>query len=70
VWSQFHSDLFGNGAGNAAYNLARYLMRNETEAEDVVPSAYVRAIGHFAGLRGGDGRVWLLMIVRNAATTG
>jgi len=51
---------------DAAYNLARYLMRNETEAEDVVQSAYVRAIGHFAGFRGGDGRAWLLMIVRNS----
>jgi len=51
---------------DAAYNLARYLMRNETEAEDVVQSAYVRAICHFAGFRGGDGRAWLLTIVRNS----
>jgi RNA polymerase sigma-70 factor (ECF subfamily) len=50
---------------DAAYNLARYLMRNEAEAEDVVQSAYVRAISHFAGFRGGDGRAWLLTIVRN-----
>jgi RNA polymerase sigma-70 factor (ECF subfamily) len=50
---------------DAAYNLARYLMRNEAEAEDVVQSAYVRAISHFAGFRGGDGRAWLLAIVRN-----
>jgi RNA polymerase sigma-70 factor (ECF subfamily) len=50
---------------DSAYNLARYLMRNETEAEDVVQSAYVRAISHFAGFRGGDGRGWLLTIVRN-----
>jgi RNA polymerase sigma-70 factor (ECF subfamily) len=51
---------------DSAYNLARYLMRNETEAEDVVQSAYLRAISHFAGFRGGDGRAWLLMIVRNS----
>jgi RNA polymerase sigma-70 factor, ECF subfamily len=51
---------------DAAYNLARYLMRNEAEAEDVVQSAYVRAISHFAGFRGGDGRAWLLTIVRNS----
>jgi RNA polymerase sigma-70 factor (ECF subfamily) len=51
---------------DAAYHLARYLMRNETEAEDVVQSAYVRAISHFGGFRGGDGRAWLLMIVRNS----
>jgi RNA polymerase sigma-70 factor (ECF subfamily) len=50
---------------NSAYNLARHLMRNETEAEDVVQSAYVRAIRHFAVLQGDDGRAWLLTIVRN-----
>ena len=51
---------------DAAYNLARWLMRNETEAEDVVQEAYLRAISHFAGFRGGDGRAWLLTIVRNS----
>jgi RNA polymerase sigma-70 factor (ECF subfamily) len=50
---------------DAAHSLARNLMRNEAEAEDVVQSAYVRAIRHFAGFRGGDGRAWLLMIVCN-----
>jgi RNA polymerase sigma-70 factor, ECF subfamily len=50
---------------DAAYNLARWLMRNETDAEDVVQEAYLRAISHFAGFRGGDGRAWLLTIVRN-----
>jgi RNA polymerase sigma-70 factor (ECF subfamily) len=50
---------------DAAYNLARYLMRNEAEAEDVVQSAYLRAISHFSSFRGGDGRAWLLTIVRN-----
>jgi RNA polymerase sigma-70 factor (ECF subfamily) len=49
----------------AAYNLARWLMRNQTEAEDVVQDAYLRAISHFAGFRGGDGRAWLLTIVRH-----
>ena len=49
----------------AAYNLARWLMHNETEAEDMVQEAYLRAISHFAGFRGGDGRAWLLTIVRN-----
>jgi len=51
---------------DSAFNLARYLMRNETEAEDVVQSAYLRAISHFASFRGGDGRAWLLTIVRNS----
>ena len=46
-------------------NLARWLMRNETAAEDLVQEAYLRAFSHFAGFRGGDGRAWLLTIVRN-----
>lgn len=50
---------------DAAYNLARWLMRNQTEAEDAVQDAYLRAIRHFATFRGGDGRAWLLAIVRN-----
>lgn len=50
---------------DAGFNLARYLMRNETEAEDVVQTAYVRAISHYACFRGGEGRAWLLKIVRN-----
>jgi RNA polymerase sigma-70 factor (ECF subfamily) len=50
---------------DAAHNLARWLMRNETEAEDLVQEAYLRAISHFTGFRGGDGRAWLLTIVRN-----
>ena len=50
---------------DAAYNLARWLMRNQTEAEDVVQDAYLRAIRPFADFRGGDGRAWLLTIIRN-----
>jgi RNA polymerase sigma-70 factor (ECF subfamily) len=50
----------------AAYNLARWLMRDETEAEDAVQEAYLRAISHFESFRGGDGRAWLLTIVRNS----
>jgi RNA polymerase sigma-70 factor, ECF subfamily len=51
---------------DAALNFARWLMRNETEAEDAVQEAYLRAITHLAAFRGGDGRAWLLKIVRNA----
>jgi RNA polymerase sigma-70 factor (ECF subfamily) len=54
---------------DAAYNLARWLMRNEAEAEDSVQEAYLRAISHFASFRGGDGRGWLLTIVRNTCYT-
>jgi RNA polymerase sigma factor (sigma-70 family) len=50
---------------DAAYNLARWLVRDQTEAEDAVQEAYLRAIRHFATFRGGDGRAWLLAIVRN-----
>ena len=51
---------------DAAYNLARWLMHDETEAEDMVQEAYVRVASHLAGFRGGDGRAWLLTIVRNS----
>jgi RNA polymerase sigma factor (sigma-70 family) len=51
---------------DAAYNLARWLLRNKTDAEDLVQEAYLRAFSHFSGFRGGDGRAWLLAIVRNA----
>lgn len=50
---------------DAAYNLARWLMRSEDEADDSVQEAYLRATIHFADFRGGDGRAWLLAIVRN-----
>jgi RNA polymerase sigma-70 factor (ECF subfamily) len=50
---------------DAAYNVARWLMRDETGAEDVVQDAYLRAISYFTGFRGGDARAWLLTVVRN-----
>ncbi|HSD11459.1 MAG TPA: sigma-70 family RNA polymerase sigma factor [Candidatus Binatia bacterium] len=50
---------------DAAYNLARWLLRNEQDAEDAVQDALLRAFRFFADLRGGDGRAWLLTIVRN-----
>lgn len=54
----------------AAYNLARWLTANGQDAEDVVQEAYLRAVRFFAGFRGGDGKAWLLTIVRNACYTG
>ena len=50
---------------NAAYNLARWLLRNEDDANDAVQEACLRALKFFGGFRGGDGRTWLLTIVRN-----
>ena len=54
---------------DAAYNLARWLTRDERDAEDVVQEAYLRAIKHFATFRGGNARPWLLTIVRNTFYT-
>jgi RNA polymerase sigma-70 factor, ECF subfamily len=54
---------------DAAYNLARWLTRDERDAEDIVQEAYLRAIRHFATFRGGNARPWLLMIVRNTFYT-
>ena len=51
---------------DAAYNLARWLTRNDHDAQDVVQEAYLRAFRFFDGLRGDDARAWLLAIVRNA----
>ncbi len=54
---------------DAAYNLARWLTRNDSDAEDVVQEAFLRAFKFFAGFRGPDGRSWLLRIVRNTYYT-
>ncbi len=54
---------------DAAYNLARWLTRNDTDAEDVVQEAFLRAFKFFSGFRGEDGRSWLLAIVRNTSYT-
>jgi RNA polymerase sigma factor (sigma-70 family) len=54
---------------DAAHNLARWLLRNEEDAQDVVQEAYLRAFRSFAGFRGSNGRAWLLTIVRNTSYT-
>ena len=51
---------------DAAFNYARWLTRNDVEAEDVVQDACVRAMRFFSSLRDGDARAWLFTIVRNA----
>lgn len=54
---------------DAAYNLARWLTRNERDAEDVVQEAFLRALRHYRTFKGGDARPWLLAIVRNTYYT-
>ncbi|HEV7402227.1 MAG TPA: sigma-70 family RNA polymerase sigma factor [Chthoniobacteraceae bacterium] len=54
---------------DAAYNLARWLIGDERDAEDVTQEACLRAFKFFSGFRGGDARAWLLTIVRRSAWT-
>ena len=54
---------------SAGYNLARWLTRNDQDAQDVVQEAYLRAARSFDRYRGGDPRSWLLTIVRNTCYT-
>jgi len=54
---------------DAAHNLARWLLRNEQDAQDVVQEAYLRAFRSFASFKSGNGRAWLLTIVRNTSYT-
>jgi RNA polymerase sigma factor (sigma-70 family) len=54
---------------DAAYNLARWLLRDDSVAEDAVQEACLRAYRHFASLRGDDARPWLLGIVRHTCFT-
>src|SRR5580704_17612463 len=54
---------------NAAYNLARWLTHNEHDAQDVVQEAYLRAFRFFDTYKGGDGKSWLLEVVRNTCFT-
>src|ERR1700687_5173645 len=50
---------------NDAYNLARWLMKNQEDAEDTVQESYLRAFRFFAGFQGTNFRAWFLRIVRN-----
>src|SRR5437660_2346038 len=54
---------------DAAHNLAKWLLRNEEDARDVVQEAYLRAFKSFGGFHGSNGRAWLLTIVRNTSYT-
>jgi RNA polymerase sigma-70 factor (ECF subfamily) len=54
---------------DAAHNLAKWLLRNEQDAQDVVQEAYLRAFKSFGGFYGSNGRAWLLKVVRNTSYT-
>jgi len=51
---------------DAAFNYARWLARNDADAEDIVQDAALRAFRFFPSLRSDNARSWLLTIVRNA----
>jgi len=52
---------------DAAYNLARWIVRNPQDAQDIVQEACLRAFKFFGGFQGGAPRSWLLKIVRNTS---
>ncbi len=54
---------------DAAYNLARWLTRNDSDAQDVVQDAYLRAFKYFDSFEGESPSAWLLAIVRNTCFT-
>ncbi len=54
---------------DAAYNLARWLTRNDQDAQDVTQEGCLRAFRFFDGYRGGNMRAWFLTIVRNTCYT-
>ena len=54
---------------DAAWNLARWLTRDPHDAEDLVQEAYLRAFRFFDSFHGGDGKAWLLAVVRNTCMT-
>lgn len=50
---------------DAAYNLARFLVRDPVAAEDIVQDAFLRAFRAFPGFQGQSPKAWLFAIVRN-----
>lgn len=54
---------------DSAYNLARWLTRNDADAQDVVQEACLRAFKYFDGFDGKYANAWLLKIVRNTCYT-
>ncbi len=54
---------------DAAFNLARWMIKNDQDAEDIVQESFLRAYKYFSSYQGGNSRSWLLTIVRNTCYT-
>ena len=54
---------------DAAFNLARWMIKNDQDAEDIVQESCLRAYKYFSSYQGGNSRSWLLTIVRNTCYT-
>jgi RNA polymerase sigma-70 factor (ECF subfamily) len=54
---------------DAAFNLARWLSRNDHDAQDIVQESLLRAVRFGGQCRGESVRAWLLQIVRNTCHT-
>src|SRR5512135_3155638 len=54
---------------DAAFNLARWMISNDQDAEDIVQESFLRAYKYFSSYQGGNSRSWLLTIVRNTCYT-
>jgi RNA polymerase sigma factor (sigma-70 family) len=62
-------EAFARPHAAAALRLARTLVRNEADAQDVLQDSFLRAFRHFRGFSGESPRAWLLSIVRNVSFT-
>lgn len=66
-YARFEADVMPHR--DAAYNLARWILRGRAQAEDVTQEAFLRAYRSFSGYKPGNARAWLLQIVRNCCFT-
>jgi len=65
--ARFEADVMPHR--DAAYNLARWILRGRAQAEDVTQEAFLRAYRSFGAFQSGNARAWLLQIVRNSCYT-
>lgn len=62
-------EQFARPHAAAALRLARTLVRDEADAQDILQDSFLRAFRHFRGFSGESPRAWLLSIVRNVSFT-